>query len=92
VGAICTFLFGFCAGPIFPVAITLAQQRFPEAGGTIAGLLMSVGNLGVIAIPWLQGQVGRGESGGMQVTLIATLIVAALAVLIARNGRSVSAI
>ena len=51
---------GFALGPVYPVMISLAGQRFPHARGTAAGLAAGAGALGGFAIPWLTGFTGDG--------------------------------
>lgn len=85
-GVLCTFSFGFFAGPIFPIVISMIQAQFPAAGGTISGILMAIGNIGVMTIPWLQGQIGGGLNGGMQIPLIAILIITGLSFLLSYNN------
>lgn len=78
IGLVSVFAFGLFAGPVFSSALALVGRRFPQAAGRVAGLLLALGNLGVAIIPWLQGQVGRGENGGYIVTLIVGVILVLL--------------
>jgi len=49
---------GVALGSVYPVMITLAGQRHPEARGTAAGLAAGAGALGGFAVPWLAGALG----------------------------------
>jgi fucose permease len=49
---------GFALGPVFPVALALAGQRFPHALGSVIGLAAGAGSLGCFAVPWLTGALG----------------------------------
>ena len=51
---------GFVIGPVYPVVIALAGQRFPHSRGTAAGLAGGAGALGAFAVPWLTGVIGDG--------------------------------
>lgn len=51
---------GFAIGPVYPVMISLAGQRFPRSRGAAAGLAAGAGALGGFAIPWLTGAAGDG--------------------------------
>jgi fucose permease len=51
---------GFVLGPVYPVMIALAGQRFPRACGAAVGLAGGAGTLGGFAIPWITGAVGDG--------------------------------
>ncbi|MFN8527873.1 MAG: MFS transporter [Anaerolineae bacterium] len=87
IGAIATFAFGFFCGPVYPSALALVGQRYPDAVGQISGTLHALGNLGVALIPWLQGQVSGGLSGGYTVTAVCEVVLLVLAILIARDSR-----
>jgi fucose permease len=52
------FALGVALGSVYPLMITLAGQRFPEARGTAAGLVAGAGALGGFAVPWLSGALG----------------------------------
>lgn len=76
---------GFCFGPVFPTAMSVAQRRYAESAGTVVGLLTAMGSLGIVAIPWLQGWLlaRRGLTWGAAVTATgaaALLTVASVAI------------
>jgi fucose permease len=78
VGLSASFLVGLGCGPVFPTAFTVASGLYPEARGTLSGLLIATGAIGGVIIPWLQGQIGSGRDGGMSLTLVAALAMLAL--------------
>lgn len=49
---------GFALGPVYPVMIALAGQRFPQVCGAATGLAAGAGAIGGFAIPWLTGAIG----------------------------------
>jgi fucose permease len=51
---------GFALGPVYPVMIALAGQRFPQVCGAAVGLAAGAGTLGGFAIPWITGSIGDG--------------------------------
>lgn len=51
-------LAGLALGPVYPVMISLAGERFPHAAGTAAGLVGGAGALGGFFLPWIAGAVG----------------------------------
>lgn len=64
VGAIAAVVTGFCFGPIWPSAMTVAAQGSPA---NTPALLVTVGNGGGIVLPWLQGRIlaDNGTRAGM---------------------------
>ncbi len=80
-GAPAAFLTGLCFGPIWPTAIAAAEKS-ARAGGAAA--LVTIGNAGGIALPWLQGRIlaDAGPTQGILVTgalCILMLVVLAIA-------------
>lgn len=80
-----TIIAGFGSGPLFPTTMAIATLRHPEARGTIAGLLMAVGISGAVAMPYIQGLVGAGVSGGMIVPLLCLAALVMIALFIRGN-------
>lgn len=72
--AIGVALIGLGFAPIYPTVIALGGQLRPAARGRITGILSGMAALGAMTVPVIQGWVGGGQSGGMIVTLIGTLI------------------
>jgi fucose permease len=56
--AIVYFCVGFALGPVFPLTLALAAQRFPHALGSIIGVVAGAGSTGCIVVPWLTGALG----------------------------------
>ena len=52
------FCVGFSLGPVFPVTIALAGQRFPGSLGSVVGLAVGAGSIGCFVVPWLTGAIG----------------------------------
>jgi fucose permease len=52
------FCVGFLLGPVFPVTIALAGQRFPNSLGSVVGLSVGLGSTGCFVAPWLTGALG----------------------------------
>lgn len=72
-GAPAAFLTGLCFGPIWPTAIAAAEKS-ARAGGAAA--LVTIGNAGGIALPWLQGRIlaDAGPTRGILVTGVLCLL------------------
>lgn len=56
--AILYFCVGFALGPVFPLVLALAGQRFPHALGSVIGLAAGAGSTGCFIVPWLTGVLG----------------------------------
>jgi fucose permease len=85
ISTLAAFIMGFGCGPVFPTMLGIVRKTYPTTYGTASGILLSLGNTGAIVMPWVQGQVGGGNSGGMQVTLVLSLITLVTAVVILRR-------
>lgn len=57
---------GFGTSWIFPTSISRFSRVFGEAGSRNATPFFMVGSAGAAAVPWLVGQVGGSEKGGLQ--------------------------
>ena len=55
-------LAGFALGPVYPLMISLAAQRFPHALGVSLGLVAGVGAAGGFCLPWLIGVIADSSS------------------------------
>jgi FHS family glucose/mannose:H+ symporter-like MFS transporter len=82
-----SFVAGFGCGPIFPTAIGMVNNNYPESRGTASGVLIAVGTVGAAIVPWFQGKVGGGVDGGMVVVLAMSVIMLGTVVLIQRQSR-----
>lgn len=78
---IAVLLLGFCFGPIYPTTMGVAQQRYPEAIGTIVGLITVGAGLGAMFFPWLQGWLltHGGLMWGVGITSVGALALLAIA-------------
>jgi FHS family glucose/mannose:H+ symporter-like MFS transporter len=65
VGAI---LAGVGCGPIFPTTFAFAARWNSALRGQVAGLFMAGVVLGAAVLPYVQGRIGDGVSGGMEVS------------------------
>jgi FHS family glucose/mannose:H+ symporter-like MFS transporter len=77
VGIISAGIVGVGIGPLFPTNMALVSAAFPHATGRATGFITAVSNIGPMIIPWLQGRLGAGRDGGMELILV--LVVALLA-------------
>jgi fucose permease len=71
---VCAFVVGVGCGPIFPTSLAITRKLFAAEYGMVSGILIGCGNIGAILLPWLQGQVGAGQSGGMIVVLVSAAV------------------
>jgi fucose permease len=85
VSILAAFIVGFGCGPVFPTTLGIVRKAYPTAHGTASGILIGLGNVGAIVLPWLQGQIGGGKGGGMQLILVLAAIMLVTAVLIQRR-------
>jgi fucose permease len=65
---------GIGFAPIYPTVVAIGGQQQPENRGTVTGVLTGLAAIGGVFIPVVQGWIGNGQSGGMIVTLVATLV------------------
>jgi fucose permease len=78
------FCVGFSLGPVFPVTIALAGQRFPKSIGLVVGLSTGVGSIACFIAPWLTGEIG--DRSGI---VVAISWLAVWAVLVALGGAAI---
>lgn len=64
-------IMGFGYGPIFPTMVGLTTSTFREAPGTAGSFVMSLGTVGSMLLPWLQGVLLDGAGPRASVGLIA---------------------
>lgn len=74
IGIISAFIVGIGIGPIFPTDMSLTSQAFPQSLGQVTGILSAISSIGPMTMTWLQGQVGAGQDGGMEVVLVLAVI------------------
>lgn len=82
------FVVGLGCGPVFPTTVAAVSDNYPAQFAAASGLILGVGNGGAMLIPWVQGQVGGGETGGVIVTTGASLLLLGLVAVIWRQIRA----
>jgi fucose permease len=85
IGLISAFIVGMGCGPIFPTALAIVNNSYPEQRGTATGALMALGAGSAAILPWLQGQIGAGRNGGMIVPFVASIYLLGVAFIIQRR-------
>jgi fucose permease len=73
-------LLGLCFGPIVPTALAITADSFRQATGTAASVVVALGSLGGMLLPWLQGVLLERSGPSASVLLVAagTLLMLAL--------------
>jgi len=82
IGAVSAFIVGIGCGPVFPTTLAIVSDTYPRLFILSSGIIIAIGNLGAMIIPWAQGQVGRGENGGMIVPFILAGVMIIIAIYI----------
>jgi fucose permease len=77
-------LIGFCFGPIFPTALSMVTSTFARAPGTAASVVVALGSLGGMLLPWIQGLLLESRGPTASVVLVAA---GTLAMLVLDLGR-----
>lgn len=77
---------GLGFGPLFPTTLALVTAAFPGAAGAAAGVVVALGSLGGMLLPWVQGLLleQAGPAGSLALTGGACLL---MVVLYAAAGR-----
>jgi fucose permease len=88
ISILAAFIVGFGCGPVFPTTLGIVRKAYPTAHGTASGILIGLGNVGAIVLPWLQGQIGGGNSGGMQLILALAVVMLVTAIAVQRRLRA----
>lgn len=78
---------GLGCGPVFPTTVAAISDNYPEQFSAVSGVVISVGNGGAMFLPWVQGQIGGGDTGGMTLTLVLTLVMLGILILLERQVR-----
>lgn len=84
---ISAFIVGVGCGPMFPTTLATINDNYPKQFVSVSGTLLAVGNGGAVLIPWLQGQIGGGDNGGMIVTVVLGAVMIAIMIGILRQLR-----
>jgi MFS family permease len=83
------FCIGFSLGPVFPVTIALAGQRFPNSLGLVVGLSTGIGSMAAFIAPWLTGELGDRTGIVVAISWLAVwAVVVALGGAVIRHGRA----
>jgi fucose permease len=74
-------LAGLALGPIGPTVLSVAGARYTRGTGAVFGVLLSLGQIGSITLPWIVAQVaGRaGFRAAMAVASVSALVLGVLA-------------
>lgn len=82
---VAVLLIGFCFGPIFPTALSIVTATFRRAPGTAASVVVAMGSLGGMLLPWIQGALLESRGPSSSVLLVAAGAVAMLALDLGRG-------
>jgi fucose permease len=74
-----TVLVGLGCGPVFPTALALTTAHFPRSPGLAASVVIGLGSIGGIIIPWLQGLLLTRGHAQISIVFIALLAAAMVA-------------
>jgi fucose permease len=85
VGLVSAAIVGIGIGPIFPTNMALVSETFPQSTGGIMGYITAVANTGPMIFPWLQGRLGAGRDGGMELILLLAVVLMATTLYIKRQ-------
>ena len=71
---------GLCFGPIFPTTLAITTGTFRHSAGTAASVVVALGSVGGMLLPWLQGVLldRSGPSASMWLVALSTLAMLAL--------------
>jgi fucose permease len=79
---------GFCFGPVYPTLMSIITLMFQESPGKAAGVAASLGSVGGMLLPWLQGillersgppaSAALSTGGALVMVAVATLLFARL--------------
>lgn len=76
--ALATVLVGLGCGPVFPTALALTTTRFARTPGLAASVVIGLGSMGGIVIPWAQGLLLTGGHAQASIIFLALLAAAML--------------
>lgn len=81
-------LLGLCFGPVFPTVIAIVADSFGEAQGSAVSVAASMGSLGGILLPWLQGILLARSGPAASALLVVAGTLAMLALHVGRGLRA----
>jgi hypothetical protein len=70
--------------------MSLTSQAFPQSLGRVTGILSAISSVGSMTMTWLQGQIGAGQDGGMELILVLAAILMGAVLYIARRKPGMS--
>jgi len=82
---VAVLLLGVSFGPIFPTALAIATATFRHASGTAVSVLVALGSIGGMVIPWSQGLLLERSGPSASVLFIAGGTLAMFALYIGRR-------
>ncbi len=85
VAVISAFIVGLGIGPLFPLGMALVSAAFPRSLGQVTGILSAFGNIGPMTVPWVQGKIGAGQDGGMELLLGLSVVLMGIVLFIRRR-------
>ncbi len=85
--ALGTFIIGLSFSAIFPTALGIAGDRYPQSAGSVFGLLFAMALLGGMISPWAVGRVSQTYAVryGMFIPLVGSVLICLTARLLARS-------
>jgi fucose permease len=83
VGAV--ILLGFCFGPIFPTTLSIVTSTFRRSPGAAVSVVVALGSLGGMLLPWIQGALLETRGPSSSVLLVAAGTLAMLAIELGRG-------
>lgn len=84
--ATAVLLIGLCFGPIFPTALAITTANFPRAPGAAASVVVALGSIGGMLIPWSQGVLLERSGPSASALFIAAGLLAMLALHFGRRA------
>lgn len=78
IATLSALIVGIGCGPVFPTVLAIVSDTYPKVFATASGVIIAIGNIGAMVIPWVQGKVGGGDSGGIEVTLTLAVVLLAM--------------
>jgi fucose permease len=76
-------ILGLSFGPVYPTVITLVTATFRQGPGKAAGVVVAMGSIGGMVLPWLQGVLLEGIGPRASATLVAGSALTMLALYVA---------
>src|SRR5690606_18296103 len=91
--AAAAFAAGIGVGPLSPTIVAVTADRYPARMGAVLGLLLSIAQIGSVALPWLTARatIAAGYRAGLLIPILSALAIAAGAALVWRGRRAAHA-